>query len=269
MVISNIILVLLASLWLEPSDSNLQKQNIDAEIVYSEAQKHFYKKDYEQALDLFKQYIELSKSSKADHSHIIWAIDQIGRIYLREQRDPDSAIGFFNKFLEDQRFTEAEEDAFAGWISAAKDWKSVGQFPQMTKDPDKQFDLGKRFFEAGISKAQFPMSNEGNADFAIAQSYLILFIIENDQDSRIGQALYMMGEIRRRLWNDNAYWVENFYFKELIRRFPHTPLAWKSYQAMEEDIHFGYSGSSGDHTPSSILQMLAFYRKMAQPEEKD
>ena len=184
---------------------------------------------------------------------------------MREQRNPDAAIQFFESLQDDARLSEAEQDDIDGWISAAEDWKSVGKFPDMTLDPNKQYELGDRFFKTGMSRLKFPLDDAGNADFGIAQSYLLPFIIQNDTDSRIGEALYMMGEIRRRLWNDNDYWAGNFYFKEVIRRFAHTELALKAYQSLEADVHFGYSGSGGDRTPRSVLKMLKTYKALADP----
>ena len=142
----------------------------------------------------------------------------------------------------------------------------VGQFPDTTQDPNNQYLLGERFFKAGMQKLKYPLDDAGSADFSIAQSYLLPFITQNDTDNRIGEALCMMGEIRRRLWNDKDYWAENFYFKEVIRRFAHTELAWKAYQSLEDDVHFGYSGSGGDHTPPSVSKMLKTYRALADPK---
>ncbi len=245
-----------------------QKPNVTAEDLdnfYDTAQARFHDKHYDEALAFFKLYLEQSRGEQTDHPRIIWSIDQIGRIYLREQRNPDAAIQFFKSLQDDPRLSEAEHDDIDGWIAAAEDWKSVGKFPEITGDANKQYQLGERFFKSGMRKLKYPLDNAGNADFSIAQSYLLHFIIDNDTDNRIGEALYMMGEIRRRLWNDKDYWAENFYFKEVIRRFPHTELAWKAYQSLEDGVHFGYSGSGGDRTPPSVLKMLKNYKALASP----
>ncbi|UCE06060.1 MAG: tetratricopeptide repeat protein [bacterium] len=253
-------------LYIDTMKCSAQLNSDDIESInrlYHQAQTYFYNKQYDQALTAFNKYIHESKNLETDQPRILWCIDQIGRIYLREKRDPEAAIQFFNDMLKDHRLTEAEEDDISSWIAAAEDWQSVGKFPKMTQDPTEQFELGAMYFKAGMRKLQAPMDKAGNADFAIAQSYLLPFIINNDHDKRIGEALYMMGEIRRRLWNDVTFWAENYYFTEVIRRFPHTPLAWKAYQSFEEDVHFGYSGSGGDFTPESVVKMLKAYKALA------
>ena len=237
--------------------------NTNPDSIYNQAQKFYYNKQYDQALASFAKFIHESKNIEIDQPNILWSIDQIGRIYLREKRDPDTSIKFFNDILKEHRLTEAEEDVVSGWISAAQDWKTAGQFPQMTQDANKQFELGEQFFQSGTNKIKLSSEKAGNADFAIAQSYLLPFIVNNDSDKRKGDALFMMGEIRRRLWNDKTYWAENYYFTEVIRRFPHTELSWKAYLALEGDVQFGYSGSGGNFTPESVIKWLKMYKSLA------
>lgn len=102
--------------------------------------------------------------------------------------------------------------------------------------------------------------------FHIASSHLIPFIINYDEDPRIGEALFMMGVARYNSWTDREYWSENYYLGEVIRRFPHTALAQKAYKMLEDSIRFGYSGSSGDHTPGSMVRVLKHVRRLAQPK---
>jgi hypothetical protein len=78
-----------------------------------------------------------------------------------------------------------------------------------------------------------------------------------------------MGSIRRHVIIDNLYWTENYYLKEAIRRFPHTPLAEKAWELLEEDVSFAYSGSEGTFTPHSVKTMLQQYKKLALPTSKD
>jgi hypothetical protein len=77
----------------------------------------------------------------------------------------------------------------------------------------------------------------------------------------------MMGDMRRRLWTSNRFWSENYYLSEAIRRFPATPLAVKSYDALREDVEFAYTGSSGNHTPRSWIELLDVLKRMAKGED--
>jgi len=100
---------------------------------------------------------------------------------------------------------------------------------------------------------------------AVEQRVFIPFIVNFDNDERIGEVLYLMGSIRRNVRIDNLYWTENFYLKEAIRRFPHTELAIKAWEVLDEDVHFAYSGSEGDFTPPALIEMLEQYKQLATP----
>ncbi|MBF0288256.1 MAG: hypothetical protein HQM14_10590 [SAR324 cluster bacterium] len=267
----NLIFLALVSIMIHPffihPEPVREKEKLDQ--LYRQGQELFHQKHYQEALLALKTYIETSGQTGHRSERLLWAIDQIGRIYLSEQSTPDEAIEFFEEMLKDSRLNEAEEDTIEEWIAAAWEWKRIDKSSPTPQDPNKLFTLGKQFYLAGLSKSEYPMDDAGNASFSIAQSYLRPFIVWHNQDSRIGEALYMMGDIRRRLWNDKEYWVENFYLKEAIRRFPHTPLAKKAFKSLESGIHFSYSGSSGDHTPQSVLTMLKTYKAMAEPKKSE
>ncbi len=112
------------------------------------------------------------------------------------------------------------------------------------------------------------MDQAGAADFSIASSYLMPFLVRFDKSPSVGEALFMMGDMRRRFWTDTEYWSKNYYLTEAIRRFAGTPLAIKSYTVLEEDVRFGYSGSSGDQMPESWKLMLGELKKIAESKPK-
>jgi hypothetical protein len=130
------------------------------------------------------------------------------------------------------------------------------------------FELGRKYYEAGLKKQKFTVDQAGAADFSIASTYLVPFLVHFDKSARIGDALFMMGDMRRRLWTTNRFWSENHYLSEAIRRFPATPVAVKSYEALREDVEFAYTGSSGNHTPQSWVDTLEMLKKMAKGEDQ-
>jgi hypothetical protein len=238
----------------------------DTSSLLKQAQKLFYKNDHEGALSYLKKYFEKIGKSKAEKTKTklrFLAISTIGRIYLEFKRDPEAAIEWFKKQENATDMTEAERDIVSGWIAAAQDWKQLGKFPNDTSSETELFENGKRFYEAGLKKQKSVLDQHGAADFSIAASYLVPFLAHYKDSPKNVEALYMMGDLRRRLWIDNQFWSENAYLTETIRRAPGTALAQKAYQALQEDVHFGYSGSSGDSTPKSWIDLLATLKKMA------
>ena len=211
---------------------------------------------YDKALKLLFDYRKASLKNKKDQLAALFVIEAIGRIYLRVKQDPDAAIKFFSDALKDPNLLDTKFDIIRAWLGRAREWKNLNMFPKNISDPKKLFELGQKYYEQGIKSQQYPRDVSASADFSLASNYLVPFTIRFDKDPNIGEALYMMGEIRRRSWHDNGYWSENFYLMEVIRRFPNSELASKAYSALFEDVHFGYSGSSGDSTPESWIELL-------------
>ncbi len=266
-------LVLLALSLLFASCSTTQKQSRETpnsqtsiDSVYKEAQKEFNKRNYQKSLELFQQYLTGHKLSK-NEKELFWAIDQIGRIYLTVEKSPKKAIEFFEKTLQEIQLNDAYEDNIQEWISVSKEWQKLSKMPKNVKKADDLFHLGKKFYDQGKTKLKFPADQSGNADFYIAATYLIPYVFNYDDGKYIGESLLMLGSIRFRSWNDYEYWTENFYLKEVIRRFPNTELSWKAYRILRNGIIIGYTGSGGDSTPPSQLRMLKRLEELAKPKK--
>lgn len=251
------------------STTVLAKEKSDKKIVilnetYRKSQREFNRKNYKKALPLLEKYLELSKIEEHKRERLFWVIDQIGRIHLRVNRNPDMAIQFFEKMiLNDDRLSEAEEDDIGAWISAAKDWKKYGISNPKKLSSNKLYSEGKKYYKLGEAKLNYPADDVGNAFFSIATTYLVPFIVNYDKSPKIGEALLMMGKIRHHLRTDPEYWNDNYYLKEVIRRFPRTKLARKAWKLLDLDVRVGYTGSSGDHTPDGLVKMLDRYKKLA------
>ena len=236
------------------------------EKLYRESQTKFQKKDYQAALGELQTYLEQSKSKSYKKERLLWVIDQVGFIYLRIQKDSNAAIKFFEKTSKDPRLDEAQQDDLTEWLAAAREWhKFRDTKPDLSVD--EIFEKGRYYFNEGKKRSQYVADNSGNAHFHIAATYLSPFIIHHDEDSRVPQALLMMGTIRTHIHHDHHYMSENFYFKEVIRRKPHSKIAWQAYLGLEEHIRFGYSGSGGDNTPPSVKKMLEEFKKLAKPKK--
>lgn len=252
----------------QPKSNQSQNINRQLDTIYHQAQREFRRANYPVALKLMEQYIEVSKREKITPNNLIILIDKIGFIYLRVHHNPDKAIAFFKRIEKELSFADELDSVIEEWLGAAIEWKQFGTFPGSVKDPDELYSLGKNYFNKGSSQLRYTMDKSGNANFHIAASYLIPLIANFDNHPQIAQALLMMGKIRRHIILDSNYWTENYYLKEVIRRFPHTEVAQKAYKSLEESVHFGYTGSGGDTTPQSMTKMLRDYKTLAYPKPK-
>ena len=263
-------LVLMVALLL-PFSILAQTTSESPEKLLEQSQQLFHKNDHDGALAALKKYfskVVTEPKRKVKTKLRFLAIAAMGRIYLQFKKDPSGAIEWFEKIKKTDALSDAEEDIVSGWIAAAQDWIKLGKFPDSKMGEAELFELGKKYYESGLKKQKFTVDQAGAADFSIASTYLVPFTVQFDKSPKIGEALFMMGDMRRRLWTTNRFWSENYYLSEAIRRFPATPLAVKSYEALREDVEFAYTGSSGNHTPQSWIELLDVLKKMAKGEDQ-
>jgi hypothetical protein len=239
------------------------------DALLSQSQKQFYKNDHDGALGTLKKYfakVITTPKQKMKTKLRFLAIAAMGRIYLQYKHDPKGAAEWFQKLQSDTSLSEAEHDIVSGWITVAHDWEKLGKMPEKSSQTEL-YENAVKYYQAGLKKQKYIMDASATADFSIASAYLVPFLIQYDSSKNVGEALFMMGDMRRRMWSNNEYWSEDTYLTEAIRRFPNTPLAIKSYNALKEDIEFGNSGSSGDQVPESWRDLLRVLSRIAHGKE--
>jgi len=255
---------------LAPFSSFASSVDSKLDATYREAQREYTRKNFKSALPLLEKYLTDSKKKKYKRERLFWVIDQIGRIHLRVNKNPSRALAFFENIVTDKRLSESEENDINAWIAAANDWKRYPLSPEKIKSPAKLFSTGELAFDKGKKKNKYPADSAGNGYFLIAANYLVPFINKYDNSPKLPEALLMMGEVRLHLRADPDYWSENFYLKELIRRYPHSNYSQRAYVLLEMDVRAGYTGSAGESTPPSLKKMLENYKMLSiiKPKKK-
>jgi len=240
------------------------KKNFPHEELYQSAQNNFHDKKYNDALEKFNKYLELTKNSKHAKKRIFWAIDYISRIHLRIKADPESAIKLFDEFEKDKRLNDEQFDIIQEWKEVTKDWKK-NRKTLIVGNEDQLFNLGKKYFENGNKKSKGTNYRRSDMDYTLSKNYLLKYYFEYPEGKHIAETLYLLGVIKYRHLADRVYWSENYYLKELINRFPHSDFSWKAWEKLNEDTLMGYTGSGGDNTPPEIKKMLLRYKVLAKP----
>ena len=260
-----IVFLLIISIGFLKAFSSDKDYSIELNVLYHKGQRAFARKDYNKALPLLEKYLLESVEKKYRRERLFWVIDQVGRIHLRINRNPDEAIKFFEKTLKDKRLSEAEEDDLLSWLSAAKDWKKHNKKVERISSDEELYLTGKKYYDKGDQIKEFPADNKGNAYFVISKTYLIHLIRNFQSSKRMPEALLILGKIQLNLRTDPEYWGDNHYLKEVIRQYPNTKISQEAFKVLSEDIEIGFSGSSGNNTPDSIKKMLQSYKKLAMP----
>ncbi len=127
--------------------------------------------------------------------------------------------------------------------------------------------LYKKKMERLIADAQ---KREGNIDFdSPLINYLRATAIGHEYFTRIKrdkvfpEMLYDMGMAYESL-QDLGYWtLHEDYYTQCIKERPHSELADRCYNRLEQSIYLGYTGSAGTHIPPDINTQLRSLKEMA------
>lgn len=112
-------------------------------------------------------------------------------------------------------------------------------------------------YERGMDRKKFPADDAGDTllERAYRRLAAVLPTAVEDRDRR-KLALYMLGDIGTQLWTGDRDMAGVLCLIELIRMDPEDELAEMAWVRLNMQIHFGYTGSSGDHTPAEWKTFL-------------
>lgn len=240
-------------------------ERAESDRLYQSALSALEARDHAKALSALESYLDFTRSRAHRPERVFWAIDQAGYLYLGVKRDPAGAIAFFGRMRDDERLSELDRGALEEWIAVAEAWKQeVAHASTGIKDAKSLFERGKRFFDSGTKKNESGIPAFAQADFHVADGYLRRFAILHDAHPQIGEALYMLGAIRAHSRPDEGRWSDNFYLKEVIRRFPHTELAERSFDLLRVEATRAYPPKA---LPAELVESLDRYQRLAHPSD--
>jgi hypothetical protein len=231
--------------------------------LYLQAEQALADGHHDRAIVLFRNYLDFTRSRAHRPERVFWAIDRVAWLQLGVKRDPDAALAFFEEIRSDPRLTEIDRGAISEWISVAREWKQeIAQAGSGPREAGVLLDRGRRYYESGLEKLKVGVAYFASADFGISSGYLRRFALLHHDHPRIGDVLFMLGAIRYHMRADEPGWSDNFYLKESIRRFPHSPLAVRSFDLLRREAGRVYKPAQ---LPPELAESLGIYEELARP----
>lgn len=221
--------------------------------------------NYEQAIVLVDRFISGQLRSPLAHRNLLSALDLAGELFLRRIQSPDRAILFFHKIGLTSDLYDAEMVAVEEWLGAAQDLQRFPGKPSLAAQPDYAYEQGTSYYLVGLRQKEDTNERAAKRYFTRALGWLVPYTYQHPDHEHVSSALLQIAEMRRHATSFEDFWIENFYLKEVIRHFPHSDSAQQAFVRLNEAVHAGYSGSSGDHTPPDMLRMLQYFEVLAQP----
>src|SRR5690606_748058 len=100
---------------------------------------------------------------------------------------------------------------------------------------------------------EFPRDQDGLIHYLTAEAILSRYVHgAREKTADLGEAYYLLGVVSE--MTEHSIWINRseFYLESAIRLAPSEPFALKAYALLEENVLFGYTGSSGTHIPEDV-----------------
>jgi hypothetical protein len=182
-------------------------------------------------------------------------------LQVRVFNDPKKSLVLINDFLSQADVPHFLKKEATIWRDDLMIWQKEGKTRAFTKGGYKK-NIEKLIVSAQIKRSNIdrdePFINYLRAT-ALGHEYLNKF----KPDAMYSEILLHMGICYESL-QDLGYWTLNEdYYKQCIREQPHSDIALRCYNRLEQSIYLGYTGSSGTRLPPDIRSELKTFKELA------
>jgi tetratricopeptide (TPR) repeat protein len=127
-----------------------------------------------------------------------------------------------------------------------------------------KLERAEEFIEKGRSLAEYPRDQSGIVYHIEASRILKELLVTVEKSPTQAEVAYLLGLTELVIGSPFFGLQAQRYFETAIRKKPGSPVARRAFDLYEENLIFGYSGSSGLHLPASEKEKLEELRKKAQ-----
>jgi hypothetical protein len=172
-------------------------------------------------------------------------------LYTKIAIKPEEGMNFLKKYRQDKGITKFTREDIDKWIKGLKKWEkfdinSVKKIDEFIATNLKQLEDNKDKVNTG----------EHDITLLISSGVLTKFLNDNPNTDLVPTILYWLAISEKRLSNSYFFSLSDLYLKECILQYPKSAIAKSCYQEYEDNLTFGYSGSSGTDIPSSEKREL-------------
>ena len=210
-------------------------------------------RQFEEALDVFEQAITQAHATPGERLQA--AVNHLV-ISIRVKGDFRRPIDVLNNVLGKQQMWLSVSDDIRSWLLALHHFQQAGM-------PDAGLDEARQLIDRARYAAIVPYSLQPMVEYIVASRLLHEYVASNQHDSQgLAEAYYLLGlteyGIGYRHWLGQP---ENYLINAVLVA-PHSAHARSAYRLLEEQIVFGYSGSSGTHIPKDVERQLSRLRAL-------
>jgi hypothetical protein len=196
---------------------------------------------------------------KVVNGEIYSSLRRVVSIYTKISLKPESAITFLKKYQSDKAVSKITRGDIDLWIKSLEKWKKFDI--NNVKNIDEFITTNLSPLESSKDKVN---SGEHDMTLLISAGVLTKYLADHPVTDLTPTILYWLAVSERRLSTTYFFSLSDLYLKECITQFSKNPAAKKCYQEYEDNVIFGFSGSSGTDIPQEErkeLERLKSYLK--------
>lgn len=131
------------------------------------------------------------------------------------------------------------------------------------KGAKNRLTLAKSIVKGAQRNMDYPMDRAGFVEYVVASGLLSQFLAEGHSPKERAEAYYYLGTTESLI--GRSVWIPQtaFYFESAIRTAPHSAMAAKAFDSLEQQTTLEYSGSQGLDLPDDVRLNLEELRKLA------
>lgn len=225
---------------------------------------YFATRQFEKGKEAFISTVDGFPGNKLSTAQIRGALLSLAVFYARVKENPKEGAAYFSKVAEKKGLPTYLQSEVKAWAQDFKAWSQEGALDSSKFTEVQMLGQARKL----LSTDDFSLIGDSDRKFhirrlrATALLHKVL-VAPGGKSPTKAQAILLLGQIYNRISYNLFFRFGEMYLKACIRDYKKTKTAKECYDALEQAVAEGYSGSSGMNIPEDEQVELFQLRRLA------
>jgi len=243
--------------------------NTDDLTYHEQAEFFAATRQFDRALEAYSKFLDDPNLAKYDPFEWEQTARAALSIFVRVKNDPDAAGKWINRIRSHAALPDSIKSEIQHWRKSVQEWRRERK-PDLLDSPEKALARAEELIKIAQKRQEYPMDHTQDVYYFRASRILHEFLERYGPRHELGaKALYLSGIAAEATRDMNFWTLHETYYEYCIRMKPHSDLAQKCFERLNDSITLGYSGSGGVRIPPEVRKRLETFRELAAPIKTD
>jgi hypothetical protein len=221
-------------------------------------------RQYEPALKKYMDILQDPKTGQLRPFDIERAARSAMAIAVRVDRNADEALKIAKYVAQKDETPLFVKNDSIGWLQSIIEWKKEGKALPTTEAGF--LTKIKSLLSKGQRLQRYRTDMKGDIYFLQATALIHEYFNRFESPQNTAEIMYLAGQSYEPLQELGFWTLHEMYYEKCVSEAPHTKLARKCYENLEQSIILGFSGSAGIFVPISVQKHLRELSKLSSPK---